>query len=324
MQQIKQTRDEYAGHTQPGNRGSIQPGATDVETQGRLADAAKKAAEEIPNRIKTLKERIAETSGPNALSKLQRQQLTIAVQELEAAQAALNPLARNGPTKANELTAGNLRRATEMQVIEAGNEAKVALRSESLDRGERTRMNSMASKRDMLAHNDHAQALGGRGGRRTNALGALQVISGAVGFLANKQEAEEQLRMAMALNEVPRLSQDAVSEYGNIVASSAALHGLTLGISDGGYGFSEFIKWGQKHKIPVDAMMRLNPTGATPDEISTALTGGIVAHNDRPQTVAREHVASVSGGQHVEQDPMTLRPTQVAHAPQAGASLHRS
>lgn len=153
MQAIKQSRDAYNHPEQ--NRAAIDgPQYTDAQNQQRLADAAKKASAEAPARIQSLKDRLAVTEGPTALSKVQRQQLSVAVQELEAAQTQLSQFAERGPTKPAELTTQDLKRASEMKTIEAGGHAREALKAEAPAPAERARLHDLAEKRYTLAHNE--------------------------------------------------------------------------------------------------------------------------------------------------------------------------
>ncbi len=118
MKSIKNQRDAYGHSTAPVIEGSQY---SDAQNQQRLVNKAKEASKELSARIKTLETRLVEEKEPKKLTPAQREQVEIAVKELKAAQETLDPLAKNGPTKATELTDRDRARADEMDTLRRGN-----------------------------------------------------------------------------------------------------------------------------------------------------------------------------------------------------------
>jgi hypothetical protein len=130
------------------------------------------------------------------------------------------------------------------------------------------------------------QAEGLRSGLSSGVAKAVPVFSGALNvfeFGLNKSDGEKKLRGMIGKDGVPSLSSQAISEYGGIVAMSRLEQGMTLGISQD-IGFREFIKWGEKYGVPIEAMDKLNPTSRTKDDIEKVSASPRIAqidgHND--------------------------------------------
>lgn len=115
------------------------------------------------------------------------------------------------------------------------------------------------------------------------AFGPIAAIADAVGYTANKQEAEAKLQATLGRDGVPQLSATAIAAYGDIVATTRVAQGITSGLGDA-IGFSQFLDWGKENKIPVEALVKLNPTSKSREEIERGMEvrGSVLAQSDNP------------------------------------------
>ena len=149
---------------------------------------------------------------------------------------------------------------------------------------------------DAAAHGaaSGAAEVAGRVGRTAlRAVGPIAAVSSIVSYPANQAEAERNLTAMLGKDGVPKLSKDAIAEYGAIVAMSRVEQGITFEVSQA-YGFSKFVDWGKKHNLPIEALEKLNPTNKTKAQIEEALTArsGLMAQADAP-TVVLAHAPDV-------------------------------
>ena len=124
----------------------------------------------------------------------------------------------------------------------------------------------------------------GKAGLR--AIGPIAAVQDVVGYAANQTDAEAKLTGLIGKDGVPKLSKEAVTEYGEIVAKLKIEQGVTFGLSEA-IGFSSFMDWAKKNELPLEAVEKLNPTSKTKAQIEEALNlrGGQMAQAGTAEVV---------------------------------------
>lgn len=120
------------------------------------------------------------------------------------------------------------------------------------------------------------------------AIGPVAAVSDVLSYAANQKEAEAKLLSVLGKGGAAGLSKEAVSEYGEIVAKLRIEQGVTFGLSEA-MGFSNFVDWGKKHNLPVEALEKLNPTSKTKAQLEEALNarGGLMSQAEPEVRVAQ-------------------------------------
>ena len=149
-----------------------------------------------------------------------------------------------------------------------------------------TAMGGAASSEAGHATGSVTEAAGRVGRTALRAIGPIAAVQDVVGYAANQKEAEAKLTGLIGKDGVLKLSKEAVTEYGEIVAKLKIEQGVTFGLSEA-IGFSSFMDWAKKNQLPLEAVEKLNPTSKTKAQIEEALNlrGGQMAQAGTAEVV---------------------------------------